>query len=103
MRLGLNIVYDGHNYDILELPEEAFVRMIPGLSEEQFQDVDLFFQPYWSDETRRRQHLLHFMAQRAGSSLDYLMLNREEIAFTDQDLAEYVREHADAGLGGQPS
>ncbi|RIV22887.1 hypothetical protein D2Q93_08625 [Alicyclobacillaceae bacterium I2511] len=103
MRLGLNIEYEGRNYDILELPEEAFVHMIPGLTEEQFQDVDLYFQPYWADATRRRQHLLQFAAQRMGASLDYLMLNRAEIVFTVQDLAEYAQEHAHANLGGQLS
>ncbi|GMA51736.1 hypothetical protein GCM10025857_30930 [Alicyclobacillus contaminans] len=91
MRLGLNIEYDGKSYDILELPLEAFVQMVPGLTEDQFLLLDKYFADFWPESTQRRHHILNFAAEQVGASLDYLLLNRESIHFDEADMAEYVQ------------
>jgi hypothetical protein len=97
MRLGLNIEYDGKNYDILELPPEAFVHVVPGLTMDQFRRIDEYFQNVWPEPTQRRHHILAFIADQAGASIDYLLLHRECIEFDDHDLSAYVVEHTKQG------
>jgi hypothetical protein len=97
MRLGLNIEYGGKNYDILELPLEAFVQLVPGLTVEQFNQLDKYFADYWPESTQRRHHILGFAAEQVGASIDFLLLNRESIHFDEADMAEYVQEHTKQG------
>ncbi|SFU50824.1 hypothetical protein SAMN05421543_1038 [Alicyclobacillus macrosporangiidus] len=93
VRLGLNIEYEGKLYDILELPPEAFVGMVPGLTEEQFRRLDEAFRAVWPETTVRRHHILGFVAEQAGTSIDYLLLNREHIHFDELDISAYIEEH----------
>jgi len=97
MRLGLNVEFEGKNYDILELPGEAFLQIIPGLSEKQFQRIDAYFHDYWPDATVRRRHVLEFAADMAGNSIDYIMLNHENIHFDENDLQIYVQQQTKQG------
>ncbi|MCL6626556.1 hypothetical protein [Alicyclobacillus shizuokensis] len=93
MRLGLTIEYEGKNYDILELPPEAFVHLVPSLNFDQFRRIDEYFQAVWPEPTQRRHHVLAFAAELTGASIDYLLLHRECIHFDDHDLSTYVMEH----------
>ncbi|MFX4303240.1 hypothetical protein ACOJUR_13440 [Alicyclobacillus tolerans] len=97
MKLGVNIEYEGKNYDILELPSEAFTSLIPGLTVEQFQHLDKMFQPYWHDPTVRRNHILQFAAEILGTSLDYLFMNQETVRFTKHDVEEYIEHYTKQG------
>lgn len=97
MRLGLSVEFEGKNYDILELPGEAFANLIPGLSEKQFHRIDKYFHDYWEDPTIRRRHVLAFAADIAGTSIDYIMLNRENISFDEADLEMYVQQQTKQG------
>lgn len=97
MRLGLTIEYEGKDYDILELPPEAFVRMVPGLTEEQFRVLDEQFTDFWPEPTQRRNHMLAFASELAGASLDFLLLNRESIEFDESDIMAYIEQHMKQG------
>lgn len=97
MRLGVSIEYDGRNYDILELPNEAFVHLIPCLSEAQFRRIDTRFEYVWPDPTIRRNHILSFAAQVLETSVDYLFLNRDRLRFDDEDLDAYLHDHTKQG------
>lgn len=97
VRLGLNIEFEGKNYDILELPIDAFVRLIPGLKEGQVQRLQGQFQEYWPDPTRCRHHILNFVAEQMGESLDSVLLTHETIRFNEADVADYVEEHVKQG------
>lgn len=97
MRLGLNVEFDGKSYDILELPGEAFVQLIPGLSQKQFHRIENYFTDYWSEPTLRRRHVLEFAADQTGTSIDFIMLNREAIDFDDHDLGAYVQQQTKQG------
>jgi hypothetical protein len=97
MRLGLNIEYEGKNYDILELPLEAFAQMIPGLNMDQLKQLDKYFEDFWPEPTLRRHHILEFAAEQVGASLDFLLLHRESIQFDESDMAQYVQEHTMQG------
>lgn len=97
MRLGLNIEFDGKNYDILELPIEAFEQMIPGLTADQLNQVDKYFREYWPNRTQRRHHILEFASELAGGPIDFVLLNRESIYFDEADLVQYVEEHTKQG------
>lgn len=97
MRLGLNIEFEGKSYDILELPFGAFVQLIPGLREDQVHQLQGQFRNYWPDETRCRHHILDFVAEQMGASIDYVLLTHETIRFDETDIAEYVEEHVKQG------
>ncbi|MCL6444866.1 MAG: hypothetical protein K6T83_15670 [Alicyclobacillus sp.] len=95
LRLGVNIEYEGKEYDILELPANAFVQLIPGLSLEKFRKVDEAFEDYWPEITRRRRHVLAFFADQLGTSIDFLLLNSQPIHFEEADIAAYIQEHTE--------
>ncbi|EJY54643.1 hypothetical protein URH17368_2710 [Alicyclobacillus hesperidum URH17-3-68] len=97
MRLGFNIEYDGRNYDILELPNEAFVCMIPCMSKDQFNRMNRRFQEVWPDPTVRRNHMLAFTADRVHTSIDFLFLYRGSFWFDDEDLDRYIHTHTKQG------
>ncbi|KPV44902.1 hypothetical protein [Alicyclobacillus ferrooxydans] len=97
MRLGLSIEYDGKSYDILELPTEAFTQLIPGLSKEQLSNLERRFQQYWPDPTRCRHHILGFVGEQLGASIDYVLLMHETVRFNDKDIEEYIEEHVHEG------
>jgi hypothetical protein len=97
MRLGLSIEYDGKSYDILELPSEAFLQMIPGLNDEQLRRIDSRFRDCWPEPTRRRNHIIGFAAEMLGTSIDFLLLNRDSIGFDDTDLFAYIEDHCKQG------
>lgn len=97
MRLGLTVEFEGKNYDILELPGEAFVQMVPGLTAYQFDQLDKHFTDFWPEPTRRRNHMLAFAAEQAGASLDYLFLNRDSIYFDETDMMSYIEDHTKQG------
>jgi len=93
----VNIEYDGKNYDILELPREAFVQLIPGLTDEQFRYIDSRFADFWPEATLRRNHIIAFAAELLGTSIDFLLLNRESLEFDEEDLFAYIEEHTKQG------
>ncbi|MCL6487349.1 MAG: hypothetical protein K6T76_00205 [Alicyclobacillus mali] len=97
MRLGLNIEYEGKNYDILELPSDAFVQMIPGLTEDQYYRLLEAFEAYCPDDTLCRHHILDFIAEQVGASIDYILLNREQIYFDETDVAAYIDRELNHG------
>lgn len=97
MRLGLCVEYDGKSYDILELPQEAFAQLIPGMTGEQMKRLERRFREYWPDLTRCRRHILDFAAEQAGASIDYLLLIRESIHFDDEDIHAYIEERLHSG------
>lgn len=97
MRLGVNIEYDGRNYDILELPAEAFVHLIPCMSREQFGRLNERFGDVWPEATVRRNHMLAFTAETLGTSVDFLMLYRDALRFTDEDIESYIETHTKQG------
>jgi len=97
MRLGVNIEYDGKNYDILELPVEAFLQLIPGLTYDQFKQIDERFYDFWPETTFRRNHILAFAADLLGTSIDLLLLNRDGLEFDDTDLFDYIEHHTKQG------
>lgn len=97
MRLGLNIEYDGKSYDILELPSEAFTQLIPGLTEEQLHRLERRFQEYWPDATRCRHHILGFVGEQLGASIDYVLLMRDTVRFDESDVDRYLEEHVHEG------
>lgn len=97
MRLGVNIEYGGKNYDILELPVEAFLQLIPGLTYDQFKQIDERFYDFWPETTYRRNHILGFSADLAGVPMDMLFLNRDSFAFDDEDLFDYIEQHTKQG------
>lgn len=97
MRLGVNIEYDGKNYDVLELPVDGFVHLIHGLTKEQYKRVDDTFTAFWPDATVRRHHILGFVADQLGTSIDFLLLNRESVRFGEEDIEEYIEEHTKQG------
>lgn len=97
MRLGVNIEYDGRNYDILELPNEAFVHLIPCMTEEQFRRINARFEHVWPDPTVRRNHMLSFAAEVLETSVDYLFLYRDRLRFDDEDLEAYLQAHTKQG------
>lgn len=94
MRLGVNIEYEGKHYDILELPPEAFLQLVPGLTMEKLKQIEARFSDYWPEETVLRHHILEFAAEQAGTSMDFLLLHRQRIQFSEADLKEYIEEHA---------
>lgn len=97
MRLGVNIEYDGKNYDVLELPVDGFLHLIHGLTREQYQRIDEEFEVFWADATVRRHHTLAFVADQLGTSMDFLLLNRESVHFNRDDLQAYIEEHTKQG------
>lgn len=97
MRLGLTVEYEGKNYDILELPVEAFVQMVPGLTGEQFKRLDNHFTDFWPEPTQRRNHMLAFAAEQVGASLDFVLLNRDSIEFDETDMVSYIEDHTKQG------
>lgn len=97
MRLGVNIEYDGHNYDILELPSEAFVHLIPCMSQEQFRRMNGKFGEIWPEPTIRRNHMLSFTAEKLGTSVDFLFLYRDVFRFDDEDMNHYIEMHTKQG------
>lgn len=97
MRLGVNIEYEGKNYDILELPTEAFLQLIPGLSDEQFWTIDEQFKDFWPEPTQRRNHIIAFAADLLGTSIDFLLLNRDTLLFDETDLYAYIEDHTKQG------
>lgn len=97
MRMGLNIEYDGRNYDILELPVEAFVHLIPGLTDEQYRRIDARFYDCWPEPTVRRNHIIGFASELMGASIDLLLHNRHTIEFDEDDLFRYLEEHCKQG------
>jgi hypothetical protein len=97
MRLGVNIEFEGKNYDILELPAEAFQQLIPGLTDEQFRIIDGRFRDFWPEPTQRRNHMIAFAADLLGTSIDFLLLNRDTLQFDDTDLYAYIEEHTKQG------
>lgn len=101
MRLGVNIEYDGKHYDILELPPEAFLQLVPGLTMEQLKRIEERFREYWPEQTLLRHHILEFAAEQAGMSMDFLLIHRQRIPFSEADLKEYIEDHAQQT--GKPS
>lgn len=97
MRLGVNIEYQGKDYDILEVPPEVFIQLIPGLSKDQFQLINQTFEQYWPEPTRRRNHILAFMAEQLGTSIDFLLMSRKSVFFSETDLLRYVEEQTKQG------
>lgn len=97
MRLGVNIEFDGRNYDILELPSEAFIHLIPCMSKEQFRRIETRFEDVWADATIRRNHMLAFTAQTLGTSVDYLFMYRDALRFDDEDMELYIEHHSKQG------
>ncbi|MCY0889324.1 MAG: hypothetical protein OWQ59_12865 [Alicyclobacillaceae bacterium] len=97
MRLGVNIEYGGKSYDVLELPPEAFVHLIPGMSNEQFRRLDKTFFEYWPEPTVRRNHILSFASEIVGASMDRLFLNTDAMRFTDHEMTDYVERHLKQG------
>lgn len=97
LRLGVKIEYEGRNYDILELPPEAFIQLIPGVTSEQYRQIDEYFMDFWPEPTRRRHYILAFAAQQIGSSIDFLLLNRRPVQFDESDLQRYVELHTKQG------
>ncbi len=97
LRLGVNIEFDGKNYDILELPKEAFLQLIPGLSDDQFRFIDERFKDFWPEPTLRRNHVIAFAADLLGTSIDFLLLNRDILQFDETDLFAYIEEHTKQG------
>ncbi|SIS58970.1 hypothetical protein [Alicyclobacillus vulcanalis] len=97
MRLGLNIEYDGKNYDVLELPNEAFVCLLPCMTPEQYNRIDRRFEDVWPDVTVRRNHILAFTAERVHMSVDYVLLYRGPFWFDDDDLDRYIQAHTMQG------
>jgi hypothetical protein len=93
----VNIEYDGKNYDVLELPVDGFLHLVHGLSKEQYDRIDETFAAFWPDPTVRRHHLLSFVADQLGTSLDFLLLNRETVRFHMDDLQAYIEEHTKQG------
>lgn len=98
MRMGLNIEYEGKNYDILELPMEAFVQLVPGMTNDQFYYIDSRFFDFWPEPTQRRNHVLAFAAQLLGASIDFLLLNHESMQFDDEDIQQYINKHTKKGI-----
>ena len=101
MRLGVNIEYDGKCYDILELPKEAFLHLIPGLTNEQYRKILNCFEDYWPEPTLCRNHVISFAAGILGESIDSLFVNRDALDFDDRDLLRYIEQHTK--LGNRPS
>lgn len=97
VRLGVNIEYDGKNYDVLELPVDGFLHLIHGLTKAQYERIDEKFAVFWEDPTVRRHHILAFVADQLGTSLDFLLLNRESVHFNHDDLQMYIEEHTKQG------
>lgn len=97
MRLGVNIEYEGKDYDILEVPTEVFVQLIPGLTKNQFRHIDETFEHYWLEPTRRRNHILVFTAEQVGTSIDYLLMARRSVYFNHEDLMRYIEDQTKHG------
>lgn len=97
MRLGVNIEYDGKNYDVLELPVDGFLHLIHGLTKEQYTRVEETFSAFWPVDTVRRHHILGFVADQLGTSIDFLLLNRERVRFNEEDLQAYIEEQTKQG------
>lgn len=97
MRLGVNIEYDGKSYDVLELPVDGFLHLIHGLTKQQYKQIEDTFSAFWPDETVKRHHMLGFVADQLGTSIDFLLLNRERIRFDEEDLHAYIEEHTKQG------
>lgn len=93
MRLGMNVEFDGKLYDVLELPSEAFIHLIPGLTSQQFRQIDDCFEQYWHEATVRRHHVLEFASFVTGSPIDSLMLQHGHLRFDEDDLSAYVETH----------
>jgi hypothetical protein len=97
MRLGVNIEYDGRNYDILELPTEVFIHLIPSITKGQFRRLDSRFEDVWPDPTIRRNHMIAFTSEKLGTSIDFLFLNRDTLQFDDDDMESYIEMHTKQG------
>jgi hypothetical protein len=97
MRLGMNVEFEGKMYDVLELPGEAFIHLIPGLTRRQFEQIDTYFHEYWREPTVRRHHVLEFASYLSGTTIDYVMLQHEHLRFDEQDLLAYVESHVKRG------
>lgn len=97
LRLGVSIEYEGKDYDILEVPSEVFIQLIPGLTKEQFQHINLSFEHYWPEPTRRRNHILAFIAEQMGTSVDLLLMTRKSVQFSNADLMRYMEEQTRQG------
>ncbi len=97
MRLGMNVEFDGKLYDVLELPSEAFVHLIPGLTSQQFKQIDAYFARYWPEATIRRHHVLEFASYITGTSIDSLMLQHGQLRFDEDDLSAYVETQTKRG------
>lgn len=97
MRLGVNIEYDGRNYDVLELPSEAFVHLIPCMSKEQYCRINTRFEDVWPDPTVCRNHVLAFTAETLGTSMDFLFLYRDALRFNTDDIEAYIETHTKQG------
>lgn len=97
MRLGMNVEFEGKLYDVLELPSEAFVHLIPGLTGQQFKLIDTFFERYWPEATVRRHHELEFASYVTGSPIDSLMLQHGHLRIDEDDLSAYVEAHTTRG------
>ncbi|WAH38201.1 hypothetical protein [Alicyclobacillus dauci] len=97
MRLGVNIEYDGRNYDILELPPEAFVHLIPCMSKHQYRRMNTRFEDVWPEPTIRRNHMLAFTAEKLSTSIDFLFLYRDALRFDDEDMEAYIETHTKQG------
>ncbi|GMA65354.1 hypothetical protein NZD89_07870 [Alicyclobacillus fastidiosus] len=97
MRLGVNIEYEGRNYDILELPPEAFVHLIPCMSKQQYRRISSRFEEVWPEPTVLRNHLLAFTAEKLGTSVDFLFLYRDAFHFDDEEMERYIECHTKHG------
>lgn len=97
MRLGLNIEFEGKSYDILELPTEAFSHLVPCLRTDQMKLLEKKFVEYWPDKTRCRHHMLSFLADQIGASIDYVLLTHQNVRFDDKDITDYIDEHVNQG------
>lgn len=97
MRLGVNIEYGGRNYDILELPPEAFVHLIPCMSKDQYRRINQRFEVVWPEPTVRRNHLLAFTAEKLDTAVDFLFLYRDTFRFDEDDMDTYIELHTKQG------
>ncbi|MCF8564975.1 hypothetical protein LLE49_09605 [Alicyclobacillus tolerans] len=97
MRLGVNIEFEGKHYDILELPVDAFLQLIPGLNMEQLKRIEKRFSAFWTDPTVVRRHILDFAAEQAGTSIDFLLMHRQKIRFDDTDMDDYIQDQTQQG------
>lgn len=93
MRLGVNIEFEGKHYDILELPPEAFLQLIPGLTLERLKRIEDRFVEFWPEPTHLRRHILEFTAEQAGTTVDFLLLHRQKIHFNDADMTHYIEDN----------